>query len=127
MSSTSTAPVLCPLCKKFSDQITDTLDLLLRLERASTFTSQALTVAEIEQACSGVNSIIGVLADTWSHHLRSTHQDVPTHGTTIVMKHWRFQWSLKLSERSFYGHPQGPSVLWESHAAGCTVKTKRSS
>lgn len=126
MSSTLTAPALCSLCRKFSDQITDTLDLLLALERASIFTSPALSAQEIEQVCSGGNSIIAALADTWSRHLVSTHQGERINGTMVARQTSRFQWSLKLSERSSYDLRPVNSVLWESHGAGCTVKTRRS-
>ena len=100
MSSTSIANTLCPLCVKFSEQITGMTDLLLRLERdgISTFRLQAV---EIAQVFSEARSIIEAVVDTWSRHLQSTHQDAFTNGTLPMtgMAGADSRWSLKVSSR----------------------------
>ena len=92
---TSTDPSQCPLCKNFSGWITDTLVRWSEQGRVRTYTFSHSNRDAIEQDCSEATAIIVALADTWSHHLRSTHPGESMIGMRSGMTRDPFLWYLK--------------------------------
>lgn len=98
---TSTDPVQCPICKNFSAQIGDTLDLWSARAKESIYIFNLSQTQETVQDSSGATAIIVALADTWSHHLQFTHPGGSTIGMTRETGPDPFQWYLKFYRKSF--------------------------